>query len=136
MRLLFILLLTSSIAFGQNLTISGHFYNQSGPVNCKLLKVYEDGTTKTLQSFSRNYYYSFELAQDINYQLLFENNGVYHTVNFTPKSGGEYAMSIDYSKPEQQHIVLFYKGHGLYDVFHLTDKEFVDLCATQATAQK
>jgi hypothetical protein len=116
-------------AFSQDLNLSGYFRNHEGLVRCTVRITDSLGNITVLKEEVKYNYYNYDLKQDLNYQIMFENQEFYKTLTIIPKSTGEYSMSINFALKEKPHCVLLYKEQDLYDMFLLTDKEFRDICA-------
>lgn len=116
-------------AFSQKFNLSGHFYNHEGLVRCTIRVTDSLKNVYTIKEEVKYDYYNYDLEQNLNYQIMFENQGFYKTLTIIPKSKGEYSMSINFALKEKPHCVLIYKEKDLYDMFLLTDKEFRDICA-------
>jgi hypothetical protein len=116
-------------AFSQSFNLSGTFSNHEGLVRCTIRVTDSTGKIHIVKEEVKYNYYNYDLEENLNYQLLFENKDIYKTITIIPKSIGKYTLNVDFALKDKIHCVLTHKKEKLYDIYLLTDKEFKEICA-------
>lgn len=114
---------------GDKFNISGTFVNAEHPVKVVLLETLPDGKIITHSEQKQTAGYRFELSQELNYQIRFEYSPTLtKTITVIPRSSATYELNVNFDKKDKIHCILLYEDDDEYDMYLLTQDEYLELC--------